>query len=78
MLLTVDRTSIDHPVTIREVEEHGEPPDHRHEWRDEEGAWGESRYDCRYCDSELLVDNGRVAIQHRESESEEWQPDGYL
>lgn len=78
VFLAVDRVSIDHPVTIREVEEWGDPPDHRHQWGSDKGVFDESRYECWYCDSKLLVDDGRVAIRHRESDSEEWRPDGYL
>ena len=77
MFLAVDRSSINEPVTIREVEEYGEPPDHRHQWGIDKGVWDESRYECGRCDSKLLVHDGRVAIQHKESESE-WRPDGYL
>lgn len=73
-VLAADQESVEFPVPIRPVEEHGEPPDHTHQWQGPIEVFGGKKYRCWKCES-ILVDAGdEISIVHEPS-APSWQPE---
>lgn len=69
-----DQGSVEHPVEVRPVTEHGDSPDHTHQWWKPNDVFGGDKYRCSECESIMLVGADEIAIVHEEA-SDSWRPD---
>lgn len=62
--LAADTTSVEHPVAVKDVENHGEPPDHQHHWGSDFGVFTEQQFRCMRCEAVMFIQDEHIAIQH--------------